>query len=211
MKKLIGCVHSEEVYEIVPMQECKDAGMKPLDLIWLDIDKSVDPTRKKIRSRLCAREYKTKKQGKIQRTLPASQFFSALPPLEAVKVLVSIMMSVSVSNQGKPLKLRHCDISRAHFQGTAQRLIYIEIHAEDRQKYGEDQVGILVKSMYGTQDASHIWQLDCMNLICGELRGFRRGTHSAALFHSKRHGNTGIRMVRREKLSVVESCIQSWS
>ena len=27
-------VHSEGVYEIVPMQECKDASMKPLDLIW---------------------------------------------------------------------------------------------------------------------------------------------------------------------------------
>ena len=26
-------VHSEGVYEIVPMQECRDAGMKPLDLI----------------------------------------------------------------------------------------------------------------------------------------------------------------------------------
>ena len=35
------------------MQEFKDAGMKPLDLIWVDTDKSVDPTRKKIRSRLC--------------------------------------------------------------------------------------------------------------------------------------------------------------
>ena len=53
--------------------------MKPLDLIWVDTDKSVDPTRKKIRSRLCAREYKTKKQGKIQRAPPASQLFSAMP------------------------------------------------------------------------------------------------------------------------------------
>ena len=49
--------------------QCKDAGMKPLDLTWVDTDKSVDPTHKKTRSRLCAREYKTKKQGKIQRVL----------------------------------------------------------------------------------------------------------------------------------------------
>ena len=53
-------VHSEGVFEIVPMQECNDAGMKPLDLILVDTDKSVDPTHKKIRSRLCAKEYKTK-------------------------------------------------------------------------------------------------------------------------------------------------------
>ena len=44
-------VHSEGVYEIVPMQQCKDAGMKPLDLIWVDPDKSVYPAHKKIRSR----------------------------------------------------------------------------------------------------------------------------------------------------------------
>ena len=133
----IGWAHSEGVYEIVPMQ-CRDAGMKPLDLIWVGTDKSVETTRKKIRSRLSAREYKTKKQGKIQRAPPASQMFSAMPPLEAVKVLVSIMMSVSVSNKGKPLKLRHYDISRAHFQGKAQRLIHSRLPAEDRQKYSED-------------------------------------------------------------------------
>ena len=32
----IDWVHSAGVFEIVPMQECKDAGMKPLDLIWVD-------------------------------------------------------------------------------------------------------------------------------------------------------------------------------
>ena len=98
----IDWVHSAGVYKIVPMQECIDACMKPLDLIWVDTDKSVDPTRKKIRSRLCAREYKTKKQGNIQRALPASQLLSEMPPLEAVKVLVSIMMPVSLSNKAKP-------------------------------------------------------------------------------------------------------------
>ena len=106
----IEWVHSECVYEIVPMQECRDAGMKPLDLIWVHTDKSVDLlAHKNIRSRLCAREYKTKKQGKIQRAPPASQFFSAVPHLEAVKMLVSNMMSVSLSNKVKPVKLRHCD------------------------------------------------------------------------------------------------------
>ena len=38
--------------------------------------------------------------------------------------------------------------------------------------------------MYGTQDASHIWQHDYVNLICEELGSFRRGKHSAALFHN---------------------------
>ena len=139
------------------MRECKDAGMKPVVLIWVDTDKSVDATHRKIRSRLCARDYKTKKQCKIQRVLPASQLFSAMPPLEAVKVLVSIMMSVSLSNEGKPMKLRHHDISRAHFQGTAQRLVYIV------RSMAKTKVGRLVKSMYVTQDASHICNLITRN------------------------------------------------
>ena len=37
------------------------------------------------------------------------------------KVLVSIMMSVSLSNKGTWLKLRHYDIRRAYFQGTMER------------------------------------------------------------------------------------------
>ena len=40
-----------------------------------------------------------------------------------------------------------------------RNIIYIKLPAEDRQNYGEDNVDRLVKSMYGTQDPSHIWQL----------------------------------------------------
>ena len=173
----IAWVHSEGVYEIVPMQDCQDTGKKLLELIWVNTDKSVDPAHKKLRSRLYAREHKTE-QGMIPRSLLASQLFSLIPPLEALKALVSIMMSVSWSSIGKPLKLRHYDISRAHLQRTSRRLTCIHLPAEDRQKYDEDKVGRLSKSML------HIWQLDYVILICGDLVGFRRGKHSAALFHN---------------------------
>ena len=54
----IDWVHSEGVYQIVPMKQCKVAGMKPSDLILVLTDKSVHPICKKIRSRLWPREYK---------------------------------------------------------------------------------------------------------------------------------------------------------
>ena len=63
----IEWVHSQGVYEVVPMQECKDASKKLLELIWVDTDKSVDPAHMTFRSILCAEEYKTKQQGKIQK------------------------------------------------------------------------------------------------------------------------------------------------
>ena len=41
------------------------------------------------------------------------------------KVLVSIMMSVSLSNREKSIwELEHYDISRAYFQGTTEKLIH---------------------------------------------------------------------------------------
>ena len=135
----IDWVHSEGVHEIVPMKECRDAGMKPLDLIWVDTDKSVDPTRKKIRSMLCARDYKTKKQGNIQRALPAAQLFSAMPPLEAVKVLISIMMCIEQRETIEVETLRH--EQRTFPKEKAQRLNYIKLPAEDPQQYGEVKVG----------------------------------------------------------------------
>ena len=46
----------------------------------------------------------------------------------------------------------------------------------------------------GTQDASHIGQLEYVNLICGELGGVLRGKHSAALFHNP---NQDVRMAVR--------------
>ena len=39
----IAWVHSNCVCEIVPVQDCKDAGKKLLDLFGVDTDKSVDP------------------------------------------------------------------------------------------------------------------------------------------------------------------------
>ena len=55
--------------------------------------------------------------------------------------------------------------------------------AEDRRKHDPS-----VKSMKGTQDASHIWQLGCAIRICGESGNVRRSEHSAALFHNPNQG-----------------------
>ena len=70
--------------------------------------------------------------------------------------------------------------------------------------------------MYGTQDASHIWQLAHVNLICGELGGFRRGKHSAALFHNPNqdvrmavHGDDFVRLSDDEGLKHIDSLLKS--
>ena len=76
----------------------------------------MDLAHKKIRLRLCANECKTKKQGQDSKSLTCFSVESLhCHHLNLLKAFVSIMMSVSWSNKGKPSKLRHYDIiNRAH-------------------------------------------------------------------------------------------------
>ena len=53
------------------------------------------------------------------------------------------------------MKIAHWDISRAHFMPKVERKVYVELPKED-QVDGEDMVGLLNRTMYGTQDASHL-------------------------------------------------------
>ena len=69
----------------------------------------------------------------------------------------------------KKRKLGVWDISRAHFMGRAEREIYIQLLEEDRTREedtGVPMCGRLLRSMYGTQDASHIFQKDYSNWLC---------------------------------------------
>ena len=74
----------------------------------------------------------------------------------------------------------------------------------------------LIKSMYGTQDASHIWQLYYVNLICGELGGFRRGKHSTASSHKPNqgvrtavHGDDFVCLSDDDELKHIDSLLKS--
>ena len=81
--------------------------------------------------------------------------FSNMPPLEEAKILCSELATRKTSKKGNPLRLALYDISRAHFYGKAQRKIYVTLPPEDDEP---GKCAILLKTMYGTQDASHVWQ-----------------------------------------------------
>ena len=75
--------------------------------------------------------------------------------------------------------------------GVAQRRICIRLTPEELARHGPGKVGLLLRSMYGTQDASHIWQKDYVAFVC-ETGGFVRGKHNAALF---RHDDGDIKLL----------------
>ena len=102
------------------------------------------------------------------------------------------VLPLSQTTKGKPLKLRHYDISRAHFQGSLFTL-----------NFTQRIVKTMVKTTLtdGSRACTELKILPTSGnfLICGEWRGFRRGKHSAALFHNP---NQVVRMAVRGDDSV---------
>ena len=115
--------------------------------------------------------------------LPAASLFLATPPVESFFLLMSVWMSVKLSKTDKPLKLGLWDISRAHFTEKAEREIYIKIPEEDHMDDdAEPMVGLLQRSMYGTQDASNIFRQGYVRLL--SVNGFTFGKAGFAKFFS---------------------------
>lgn len=75
--------------------------------------------------------------------------FSATPPHEAVRVLLSLAMAGMSSGEESNILL--IDISHAHFHSPARRTIYIDLIAERRV---EGCCGVLNQIMYGTRDVA---------------------------------------------------------
>ena len=142
-------IKRQGIYTKVPLEVClQETKAKPISLRWIDTNKG-DDERPYYRSRLVAREIKARQ--KVCDQLPMSQVFSAMPGLEAVKLLCSLMMSLQKSARGKPLKLASWDISRAHFYTESVRRVFVDLPAEDAEP---GKCGLSLKTMYGTQDAS---------------------------------------------------------
>ena len=173
-KEELEWMHTREVYRKVDLSECWDVtGKPPVSLRWVDTNKGSD-MKPFIRSRMVARELRARTPE-----LTAAELFSAMPPLEALKLLCSLLVSMKVSRHGRPLKLAFFDISRAHLYGKPKRAIYVDLPEEEAE---EGKCALLERTMYGTRDASQAWQSDYSELL--ESHGHKSGTASPALFYS---------------------------
>ena len=208
----IDWVHSEGVYEIVPMQECRDTGMKRWT--WFGLTHTSLWTRHARKfDRSCVQE-KTKRRSKVR--------FNELCQL------------LNCSLQCHLSKLRRClsqswcrwvcRTKRNHWswgtttsaEGISKEQPRDSFTSDFPQRIVRSKVGRLIKSMYGTLDASHILQLDYVNLICGELGGSRRGKHTAALFHNPSqdvrmaaHGDDFVCLSDDDRLKHIDSLLKS--
>ena len=85
----------------------------------------------KARARLFVREIK---RGKSEdEKLEPSDVFSAMPPVESLKALVSHVMTERVDKRGRNVVLAVFDVSRAHFYGVCERDVYVDPPSESHR------------------------------------------------------------------------------
>ena len=122
-------------------------GWKGIPTRWIDINKG-DVERPKYRSRLVAKEFNTG---------AAEGLFAATPPLEAMRLLLSVAATVEPGGDAEECVVMINDVSRAFFEAAAPRPICVELPPEAREE-GRALVAYLRKSLYGTRDAAANFQ-----------------------------------------------------
>ena len=111
-----------EVYEYSTAAEAwARTGRNPVGLKWIDTNKgSAEAPR--YRSRLVCTEVR---HGGVERT------FSATPPLETLRVLLSAACQEDIFQVEDPFLISIADVSRAHFHADAVRDLYVRLPDED--------------------------------------------------------------------------------
>ena len=142
----IEYIHKMDLYTKVPVSECyKRANKGPISVRWIDINKG-DTERPNYRSRFVAREINTHKRDDL---------FAATPPLQAMKILLSMATS---GNRGEVVMIN--DVSRAFFHASATREVYVQLPEEDQEEVNARFCGRLNYFMYGIRDAAQNWQTE---------------------------------------------------
>ena len=129
---------------------------------WICSNKG-DEVNPEIRCRLVCQEVKT---------YQTEEFFAATPPLETLRMILSI--AAEDSNREVTL----VDISRAYFNAFIEREVHVELPPE--AGCAKNVVGKLVKCMYGTRDAAQGWEGTYRTAL--EALGFRKGKASPCVF-----------------------------
>ena len=144
--------------------------------------------------------------GREIKTDERPDLFAATPPLEAMKLVLSMLATGDKSE-----KLMINDVSRAFFCAPARRQVFVELPKEDKD-HG-DMVGGLNYSMYGTRDAAQNWGEECSDTMI--QAGFKRGLASPCTFyHPTRqirtyiHGDDYVSVGKGEQLEWLKNTLE---
>jgi len=138
-------------------------GQRVIPVRWIRVNKGTQE-RPNVRCRLVAKEIKTYSDDSL---------FAATPPLEALKILITLAAS-------KRWRLAHVDVRRAYFNAKVLRDVYVELDEKDKEGDDDDMVGKLNFAMYGTRDAASSWEA-CYTKVLVD-GGFAQGAFSPCVF-----------------------------
>lgn len=170
-QKEIVYVRQKGVWTKIRREVAKAKSLKIFKTRWIDINKG-DDLNPALRSRFVGKEFNTG---------PMDGLFAATPPIEALRSLVSEAATLEVDDDDKVMEVD--DVSRAFFEADVKRDVCIESPEEDVEddERGQDLVGHLKKSLYGTRDAAMNWQEEIAKLLVAD--GFIRGKYNPCLYH----------------------------
>jgi hypothetical protein len=128
------------------------------------------------------------------------QYFAAMPPLAALKLLFSLAVTVILPTIAKIYAkktrrvMQFLDVKKAHFWAMAERISHIELPWEYKQLHGlkGDMVGRLLRTMRGRRDAASLWE----KLVAKKMKslGFKQGMCTpCAFWHPVRDIRTTVR------------------
>ena len=166
------------VWETVPLSQCwEKSGRKPIRGRWVDINKG-DDVDHNYRSRYVAQEVRQAHGGAHREGL-----FAAMPPIEALKLVISRAVTANSMGETRNRKLLFMDISKAYLHADVMdQELYVDLPEEMRLL---GQCGRLKKALYGTREAARCWEKEYTRTL--ETLQFVRGRTSPCLFRHRLH------------------------
>ena len=169
------------VWEVVPLSQCiSRTSRRPIKGRWVDINKG-DDIEKNYRSRYVARELRQAHGGAHREGL-----FAAMPPLEALKIMISRTVTLRPDGNKSPKKLLFLDISKAYLHAPVlDKNLYVDLPVEMGMP---GSCGHLKMALYGTREAAKCWEQEYSRTL--RDLGFIKGRSSPCLFRHRVHDCT---------------------
>jgi hypothetical protein len=181
------------VWERALITDCwRETGKAPIGSKWVDVNKG-DAAKPLVRSRFVVKEIATYK---------TDDFFAATPPLESLRLLLSLAAS-----GGQDIKVEVLDARKAHLHAYADRTVFTQLPPEVREP---GYCARLVRCLYGTRDAPKRWEAFLAEQLVA--LGFTKGRASpCCYFHAQLevrgivHGDDFVLSGRAAALDVVKA------
>ena len=145
-------IEEKGVWKVIAREEAVRREVKIIKTRWIDINKG-DRANPNYRSRLVAKEFRDGNQEGL---------FASTPPLEALKLLISMTATIDQGLKTEEKVIMINDVARAFFEAGMKRTVCVELPMEANTGEHErgQAVGLLKLSLYGTRDAAANFQED---------------------------------------------------